>query len=179
MLVLHLILAVAVAAMFMSRKSQDPSSEERYAMASREWEKLPADYTRVIQLHRRYIRGELYSTPFYGGLLDAETDSLREHLLRFHDFRLGTTSSQPFEQVTEPEKGGFGMAVAPSQSRMGFPNGDNVHTLFFFYPPRKSIIEHVRISRLVCWVERGYTPPTFCRRIAKPFRVIFPPNLTQ
>ena len=62
-----------------------------------QWDDAPADYSNLPELNRAFIRGELYCTPYNFGPIAEETEPLRSHLLRLHDFGLLTHSSQPFE----------------------------------------------------------------------------------
>lgn len=98
---------------------------EKIAIARGEWKKLPADYIRILQLNRRYISEDLYGTPYYAGPLSKETDSLRKHLLRFHDFELLITSSQPFQRITIHTRAVSSIAVASTQFRTRSLRGDH------------------------------------------------------
>ena len=106
-LVIQLLLALALASIFMSKKSPDLNDEELYATLTRESYRLPADYDKFLRWNRRRICGGLFSTPYNVEPLDKETAPLRTRLLRFHDFGLLTTSSKPFKQPTAPYQGGF------------------------------------------------------------------------
>lgn len=80
-----------------------------------EWSNAPADYTKLLNMYRQFIRGELYCTPDHGGPLDPETGPLREGLLRLYDFGFLTMGSQPFEAAKEPVQGGswYGSCTDP------------------------------------------------------------------
>lgn len=97
---------------------------ERRNIEWKEWENASADYLKVLKLNRRFIRGELCCTPYHFGPLDKETYPLRANLLRFHDFGLLTTNSQPFQEADSPVQGDswYGCCLGPianafSQSR--------------------------------------------------------------
>lgn len=51
----------------------------------------------MLALNKKFIKGELEATPYYGGPLDDETKELIPGLLRLHDLRVFTFGSQPFE----------------------------------------------------------------------------------
>jgi len=72
-----------------------PTIEEQNNVKDR-WDSIK-HYKEAIELNRMFIRGEMLSTPYHLGPLDEESDSLREGLLRLHDYGLLTTGSQPHQ----------------------------------------------------------------------------------
>lgn len=54
-------------------------------------------FDQLIELNRKYLRGEIESTPYHLGPIKTETVPLVQDLLQLHDRRLLTTNSQPFE----------------------------------------------------------------------------------
>ena len=82
-------------------------------IAGKEWENASADYLKILKLNRRFIRGELYCTPYHFAPLDEETNPLRANLVRFHDFGLLTINSQPFREADTPVQGGSWFGCCP------------------------------------------------------------------
>ena len=81
------------------RKLEEGSRVDRANTAMEEWDNVPADYFKILELNRRFIRGELYCTPYDSSPLDEATNHLRENHLRLHDFGLLTIGIQPFTEA--------------------------------------------------------------------------------
>ncbi|KAK0514279.1 hypothetical protein JMJ35_002896 [Cladonia borealis] len=55
------------------------------------------DFSDLCALNRKFILSEIPCTPYHLGPLDDETIPLMKSLLKLHDLRLLTDSSQPYE----------------------------------------------------------------------------------
>lgn len=97
--------ALATALWEMPRKIQNAVETERKNVSMKEWENVPADYFKILELNRRFIRGGLYCTPYDSSPLDKSTNPLHANLLRFHDFGLLTIDIQPFQEADSRVQG--------------------------------------------------------------------------
>ena len=59
--------------------------------------KVCEDFDQLIELNRKFLKGDIKSTPYHLGPIDTETAPLVQDLLRLHDFKLLTFCSQPLE----------------------------------------------------------------------------------
>jgi hypothetical protein len=55
------------------------------------------DFDQLIELNRKFLKGEIDSTPYHVGPIETETELLVQDLLQLHDYRLLTFNGQPFE----------------------------------------------------------------------------------
>ena len=55
------------------------------------------DFTELLVLNRKFLRGEILETPYHCAPIDEETIPLVEGLLKIHDLGLLTYSSQPYQ----------------------------------------------------------------------------------
>ena len=55
------------------------------------------DFDRLVELNRKYLEGDIETTPCHCGPIDDETAPLVDDLLKLHEFKLLTIGSQPLE----------------------------------------------------------------------------------
>ena len=61
----------------------------------------------LITLNRRYLQGDIPTTPYHCGPIEEETHQLVSGLLRLHDFGILTYQSQPYERSTGRNDGKY------------------------------------------------------------------------
>ena len=130
-------------------------SKYREAAAYLEWSLAPADYTKLLNMYRRFIRGELYCTPDHGGPLAPESGPLREGLLRLYDFGFLTLDSQPFEAAEEPKQGLFCSGSCTHPIEGGFSQYRQRPSLLFLIPSALLDGRHIEtfLQGLMCCEE--------------------------